>query len=251
MQDKRHEADSLLTKLNELEEVAEILKTEQEDAQASLNERHSKSSGEAVILPYWKGKDGADTEAMKFSYATEWLMEKVQELERSWVVKQERALKQPSPAQREKRLDKQLHTLIEQLSAKQVEADEIAGEIHSSEMELERLNSLWRRYGSFNVEGNAARNKFKITNSDKDLDQTMRLMLIPTFRKLLQEMRRKQGLCISAKYHSKYQSVEVALLVPCPSASVSNPSSSICSIRNHPSSECCSQKYDIAKVSTN
>lgn len=61
----------MISGLQELEEVAEILKTEQEDAQASLNERHSKSSGEAVILPYWKGKDGADTEAMKFSYATE------------------------------------------------------------------------------------------------------------------------------------------------------------------------------------
>ncbi|KAJ4882728.1 Uncharacterized protein Rs2_32821 [Raphanus sativus] len=96
--------------------------------EASLDERHSKSSGESVIQPDGNGKDGADTEAMKSVMATEageqkrtiWLMEeKVQELERSWTVIQERALKQPSPAQREKSLDKQLQTLIEQLAAKQ------------------------------------------------------------------------------------------------------------------------------------
>ena len=34
-------------------------------------------------------------------------------------------------------------------------------------MELERLNSLCRRYESFNVEGNAARNRFTRTNSDR------------------------------------------------------------------------------------
>ncbi|KAL0751518.1 hypothetical protein Bca101_033521 [Brassica carinata] len=43
----------------------------------------------------------------------------------------------------------------------------IVGEIHSNEMELERLNTLWRRYESFNFEGNAARNRFKKTNSDR------------------------------------------------------------------------------------
>jgi hypothetical protein len=94
--------------------------------------------------------------------------EKVQDLERSWAVIQERALKQPSPAQREKTLDKQLHSLIEQLAAKQAQAEGIVGEIHLNEMELERLNNLWRRYESFNVEGNAARNRFKRTNSDRE-----------------------------------------------------------------------------------
>ncbi|KAG2304983.1 hypothetical protein Bca52824_033634 [Brassica carinata] len=51
-------------------------------------------------------------------------------------------------AQREKTLDKQLHTIIEQL-AKQ------------------RLNRLWIRYDSFNVKGNAAKSRFKRTNSDR------------------------------------------------------------------------------------
>uniref|UniRef100_A0A0D3BFV4 Uncharacterized protein n=1 Tax=Brassica oleracea var. oleracea TaxID=109376 RepID=A0A0D3BFV4_BRAOL len=55
----------------------------------------------------------------------------------------------------------------------------------------------------------------------EDLD-TMRLMLIPTFHiQLLQEMRRNLGLCISEKYHSKYQSTSAVWIWPylpgCPS----------------------------------
>ncbi|KAF8052408.1 hypothetical protein N665_1562s0018 [Sinapis alba] len=170
IEEKRREADSLLTKLKELEDVVE---SEQE---ASLDERHSKSSGESVTHPDGSGKDGEDTEAVKFVMLQKLeskkndlssMEEKVQALERSWAVIQERALKQPSPAQREKTLDKQLHTLIEQLAAKQAQAEGIVGEIHLNEIELERLNSLWRRYESFNFEGNAARNRFKRTNSDR------------------------------------------------------------------------------------
>lgn len=48
--------------LQELEDVEEILKAEQE---ASLDERHSKGSGESFIQPDGNGIDGADTEAMK------------------------------------------------------------------------------------------------------------------------------------------------------------------------------------------
>ncbi|KAL1205860.1 hypothetical protein V5N11_017943 [Cardamine amara subsp. amara] len=176
LEEKRHEADSLLRKLKELEDAEKSFKTEQEDAQASLDARQPKSSAESVIQPDGNEKDGADTEAMK-SVMLEKLEskkndlssmeEKVQDLERKWAVIQEKSLKQPSPAQREKTLDKQLHSLIEQLAAKQAQAEGIVGEIHSNEMELERLNSLWRRYESFNVEGNAARNRFKRTNSDR------------------------------------------------------------------------------------
>lgn len=45
--------------------MEESLKTEQEDAQASLDARLSKSSAESVIQPDGNEKDGADTEAMK------------------------------------------------------------------------------------------------------------------------------------------------------------------------------------------
>lgn len=51
--------------LQELEDVEENLKTEQEDAQASLDAKQSKISGESVTQLDGNGKDGADTEAMK------------------------------------------------------------------------------------------------------------------------------------------------------------------------------------------
>lgn len=51
--------------LQELEDVEEHLKTEQEDAQASQDARQSKIYGETVFQPDGNGKDGADTEAMK------------------------------------------------------------------------------------------------------------------------------------------------------------------------------------------
>jgi hypothetical protein len=55
----------ILDGLQELEAVEENLKTEQDNAQASLDARQSKSSSETVIQPDGNGKDGADTEAMK------------------------------------------------------------------------------------------------------------------------------------------------------------------------------------------
>lgn len=51
--------------LQELEDVEESLKTEQEDAQASLDARQPSSSVESVIQPDGNERDRADTEAMK------------------------------------------------------------------------------------------------------------------------------------------------------------------------------------------
>ncbi|KAJ6368312.1 hypothetical protein OIU78_000827 [Salix suchowensis] len=70
-------------------------------------------------------------------------------------------------AQREKLLDKQLHSLMEQLAAKQAQAEGLVGEIHLKEMELERLKGLWRMIESSNVEGNTARNRFGRSTSEK------------------------------------------------------------------------------------
>ncbi|KAJ7975708.1 Golgin family A protein [Quillaja saponaria] len=91
----------------------------------------------------------------------------VQELEKKWTEIQNNALRQPSPAQREKNLDKQLHSLIEQLAAKQAQAEGLVSEIHLKEMELERLNGLWHRLESSNLEENPARNRFGRSSSEK------------------------------------------------------------------------------------
>ncbi|MQM03618.1 hypothetical protein Taro_036405 [Colocasia esculenta] len=63
-------------------------------------------------------------------------------------------------AQREKTLEKQLHSLIEQLTVKQAQAEGLISEIKVKEQELEKLNSLRRRLELGSVEENAARNRF-------------------------------------------------------------------------------------------
>ncbi|CAN1241356.1 hypothetical protein LINPERPRIM_LOCUS4922 [Linum perenne] len=90
----------------------------------------------------------------------------VHDLERKWAQIQDKAIKQPTPAQREKVLDKQLHSLIEQLEGKQSQAESLVSEIHIKEMELERLNGLWKQLESNNSESNtAARNRYGRSNT--------------------------------------------------------------------------------------
>ncbi|PRQ53185.1 hypothetical protein RchiOBHm_Chr2g0163721 [Rosa chinensis] len=72
-------------------------------------------------------------------------------------------------AQREKIVDKQYHSLIEQLEAKQAQAEGLVGEIHLKEMELERLNGLWRKLESSNNEMSAARNRFGRSTSERGI----------------------------------------------------------------------------------
>ncbi|XP_076908918.1 uncharacterized protein LOC143566002 [Bidens hawaiensis] len=87
----------------------------------------------------------------------------VQNLERQWSKVQEESLKQPSPAQGEKMLDKQLHSLMEQLAAKQAQAEGLVSENHLKEMELDRLNGIWKVETS-TADANAARNRFGRSN---------------------------------------------------------------------------------------
>ncbi|KAL2241588.1 UNVERIFIED_CONTAM: hypothetical protein Sindi_0800000 [Sesamum indicum] len=94
--------------------------------------------------------------------------ELVQELEKKWQQVQENALKQPTPAQREKTLDKQLHSLIEQLAVKQAQAEGLISEIHLKEMELEKLNVLWKKIESSSLDANTARNRVGRNSSFKE-----------------------------------------------------------------------------------
>ncbi|KAL0377838.1 UNVERIFIED_CONTAM: hypothetical protein Sradi_3089300 [Sesamum radiatum] len=94
--------------------------------------------------------------------------ELVQELEKKWQQVQENALKQPTPAQREKTLDKQLHSLIEQLAVKQAQAEGLISEIHLKEMELEKLNGLWKKIECNSLDANTARNRVGRSSSFKE-----------------------------------------------------------------------------------
>lgn len=173
IKEKLQEADSLRARLQEMDETEKKLKAELEN----MNPQSTVIDGwEEEIKTNSKAGLDANAEASKLAILDELEKKKkelgsmeniVQELEKKWAQVQENALKQPSPGQREKTLDKQLHGLIEQLELKQAQAEGLLGEIHLKEMELERLNGLWRRMESSNAEVNTARNRFSKGSSDK------------------------------------------------------------------------------------
>ncbi|CAA6661489.1 unnamed protein product [Spirodela intermedia] len=102
----------------------------------------------------------------------------VRGLEDKWAAIQQDSLRQPSSAQREKSLEKQLHSLIEQLTAKQAQAEGLIGDIKEKEQDLERLSVLWRRLEAGSSEETSARNRFVRSHrggssSSSSLDQPM------------------------------------------------------------------------------
>ncbi|XP_021887985.1 uncharacterized protein LOC110807232 [Carica papaya] len=176
IQEKMLEADSLRTKLKELDAIEKTLRADLENGRAAVNVNQPGSSGELVVESNANITAGADSEASQSAILDKlenkkqelsYIEERVQDLEKKWAIVQDKALKHPSPAQREKTLDKQLHSLIEQLAAKQSQAEGLTSEIHLKEKELERLNGLWSRLKSSNIEANTARNRFGRSTSEK------------------------------------------------------------------------------------
>ncbi|XP_038895964.1 golgin subfamily A member 1 [Benincasa hispida] len=176
IQEKRQEADLLMSKLEELEETTKNLEIELEKAQAALENDESINFGELTSKPS-KVEAEQDMEVSKSALLEKLDIKKqelssmedtVKELEKRWVEIQDKSLKQPSPVQREKMLDKQLHSLIEQLAVKQAQAEGLASDIHLKEMELEKLNASLRRLQSSSSEAKIARNRFGRSMSDKN-----------------------------------------------------------------------------------
>ncbi|CAK8533288.1 unnamed protein product [Lathyrus sativus] len=182
IKEKLQEAELLRRKLEEMDEAEEKLKTEIENMRLRASENADQSwtveSWEEENKTYTKTGFDADVDGeVSKSAMLDKLEEKknelssmedtVKELEKKWAEVLENALKQPSPAQREKTLDKQLHGLLEQLAAKQTQAEGLLGEIHVKEMELERLNGQWRQLQNNNSEANNARSRFVRGSSDK------------------------------------------------------------------------------------
>ncbi|XVF71058.1 hypothetical protein PTKIN_Ptkin12aG0004400 [Pterospermum kingtungense] len=175
--EKVQEANVLRSKLKKMHDIEKSLRAELENAQTALDSSHARETVDTVIESMGSAEDVADMEASKKSAIQEKLEQKkkelssieetVRDLENKWENIQNKALKQPSPAQREKALDKQLHNLIEQLAAKQAQAEGLVGEIHLKEKELETLNSLWTKLESSNADMNTARNRFARGASDK------------------------------------------------------------------------------------
>lgn len=181
IQEKLQEAELLQQKLKEMDLIEENLKAELQKVQAASTTGQSENSvveneKEVDTVAEEDASRNALREKLEDKKKEMQLMEeKIQILEKKWTEVQEKALKQPSPAQREKTLDKQLHSLMEQLAAKQAQAEALMNEIHIKEIELERLNTLWRRIEN-NKEATAARNRFARSgptfgyDTDSDLD---------------------------------------------------------------------------------
>lgn len=173
IQEKSQEADLLRSKLQEMALIEETLQSELERAQAAAASESLKSNDHLVKN---NGEDQEDEE-----FANSALLGKLEEkkmeltsmeevvhdLEKKWAEVQDYSLQQPSPAQREKVLDKQLHSLIEQLASKQAQAEGLANEVHLKEMELERLNGLWRKLEASSADINATRNRYARNSIDR------------------------------------------------------------------------------------
>ncbi|KAK8327501.1 hypothetical protein V6Z11_A11G186200 [Gossypium hirsutum] len=175
--EKVQEADMLRSKLKEMDEIEKNLRAELEDAETNFHASHSRKSADSVVESTMSAEDESNAEASKKSAILDKLEKKknelismeetVKDLENKWESIQNKASKQLPPAQREKALDKQLHSLIEQLAAKQAQAEGLIGEIHLKEKELERLSGLWTKLESSNAEATAARNRFGRGSSDR------------------------------------------------------------------------------------
>ncbi|KAL6600359.1 hypothetical protein ACP70R_045159 [Stipagrostis hirtigluma subsp. patula] len=165
IQEKQMEASQLQSNLKEMEVTEQNLKAqlekalkEQESTQHKASTAVPETTGNALLEAEYqhglKSKDLADKKK-----ELELLDNKVQALEKEWSVVEEDSLKNPTPAQREKVLEKQLHSLIEQLTAKQAQAETLITDVRAKEKELERLNHLQRNLHSSGNEMGAARNR--------------------------------------------------------------------------------------------
>ncbi|PIA63421.1 hypothetical protein AQUCO_00201038v1 [Aquilegia coerulea] len=172
IQEKSQEKDLLETKLKEMDMVEKDLKSELENIQATAElNNFGESLGDPAITK------GAEADANSTSDILEQLDAKrkelssmeefVEQLEKKWALVQQNSLRQPSPAQREKILDKQLHGLIEQLAAKQAQAESLVGEIHAKEKELEKLNGFRRGLENGNMDMNSTRYRFGRSSSGR------------------------------------------------------------------------------------
>lgn len=170
IQEARQEADLLEAKLKEMDLVEKNLKTilekelkGMESIQSSLQTNGSNNIKDSHLEKDLNNDKRQELEEKKKEMSS--MEEKVRKLEEAWLVVQEESISQPSTAQREKLLEKQLHSLVEQLTAKQAQAEGLMEEIRAKEREVQRLNGLRRRNDDTSVDASSvSRNRFSRGN---------------------------------------------------------------------------------------
>ncbi|GFY86820.1 hypothetical protein Acr_05g0004590 [Actinidia rufa] len=144
IQEKLQEADVLRIKLKEMDLTDENLKAELENGLAEQDGRQSGKSGQLSMDLETTIEAEEDTDASKSDLLDKLenkkkelcsMEEMVHNLEKKWAQVQENALKQPFSC-----------------SEREAQAEGLVSEIHLKEMELERLNGLWKRLETSTVE---------------------------------------------------------------------------------------------------
>ncbi|CAN6457366.1 unnamed protein product [Victoria cruziana] len=164
IQEKVQEASILKKKLKEMESAERTLRDELDRLQAiSENRRSAEVVEVGTSLGAIQGTGLADSSSScdleKKKIELKSLEEEVQNLENRRAELERDSRRRPSPAQREKMLEKQLHSLLEQLATKQAQADKLTAEIHAKELEWDKLNAMQLKLESVNMETNMTRNR--------------------------------------------------------------------------------------------
>lgn len=163
--EKSKEVHQLDAKLKDLDESGRNQRNEIEELQALLQERENNGPGD-------EPKDSEQDSLSLTSLATvkaedlenkrnelKLWEDKLMKLEEAWTILQHNLAQQPSPAQREKELERRLRSLTEQLVTKQAQAEAFANERNALEFQLEEANETRRQLHLGSVETNFKRNK--------------------------------------------------------------------------------------------
>lgn len=164
--EKSKEVHQLDAKLKDVDEFGRNQRNELEELQALLQERENNGPGDEPK------RDSEQDSLYLSSLATVKLEDlenkrnelklwedKLIKLEEKWTILQHNLAQQPSPAQREKELERRLRSLTEQLVSKQAQAEAFANERNALEFQLEEANETRRQLHLGNVETNFKRNK--------------------------------------------------------------------------------------------
>ncbi|KAG0553712.1 hypothetical protein KC19_12G033300 [Ceratodon purpureus] len=156
--EKTQEALQLASTLEEIEAAEESLKVELERLQYAVAERDNAafsasstekgelqadgqrsdlSSGQDLSTPEEQGLQLIKVDLTRWE-------SKVMRLEKEWEALQHNTSRTPSPAQREKELERRLRTLTEQLVTKQAQAESLTNERNALELRLEQVSEARR-----------------------------------------------------------------------------------------------------------
>lgn len=164
--EKSKEVHQLDAKLKDIDEFGRNQRNELEELQALLQERENNGPGD-------EPKRDSEQDSLYLSSLVTVKLEdlenkrnelklweeKLIELEEKWTITQHNLAQQPSPAQREKELERRLRSLTEQLVTKQAQAEAFANERNALEFQLEAANETRRQLHLVNAETNFKRNK--------------------------------------------------------------------------------------------